>query len=162
MATPTRAEAAFFERRPDQMPLGKLIPCVSSVITRYFHQVVADHGLTRTSLGVLGALAVRDGLSHRELAEHVLLTPATLTPVVDALENSGDIRRDRDPEDRRVVRLYLTDVGRLRFGATAGVVAAAFRDRMPLPSQADEKIIRGYLLDVLAALGAPAPEEEQR
>ena len=156
------AEAAFFEQRPDQMPLGKLIPCVSSVITRYFHHVVAEHGLTRTSLAVLGALAAQDGLSHRELAEHVLLTPATLTPVLDALEGSGDIRRDRDPEDRRVVRLHLTDLGRLRFGAAAGVVAAAFRTRMPHPSPEQEKIIRDYLLDVLAALGTPASEEEQR
>ncbi len=162
MSTPSRTEAVFFEQRPDQMPLGKLIPCVSSVITRFFHQVVAEHGLTRTSLGVLGALAARDGLSHRELAEHVLLTPATLTPVLDALESSGDVRRDRDPEDRRVVRLHLTDAGRLRVGAAAGVVAAAFREHMPHPSPADEKTIRDYLLDVMAALGAPVSGEEQR
>src|SRR5437764_4877786 len=105
----TRAESAFFEQRPEQMPLGKLIPWVSHAITRFFHDVVAEHGLTRTALAVLAALAEQDGLSHRELAEHVLLTPATLTPVVDALEAGGDIRRDRDPDDRRVVRLHLTD-----------------------------------------------------
>lgn len=151
--TTTDPVGAFFANRTEHMPMCRLIPCASTVITRHFHRVVTDHGLTRTSIGVLGALAARDGMSHRELAEHVMLTPATLTPVLDALEGSGDVRRDRDAADRRVVRLHLTDAGRLRLGAAAGVVAAAFRERMPCLPPGDEAIIRGYLLDVIAALG---------
>lgn len=152
---------AFWEQRPEHMPLGKLVRCAASVINRHFQRVCAEHGLKPTVMGVLGSLADTDGLSHRQLADRMMLSPATLTPVLDALEEAGEVRRDRDPQDRRVVRLYLTDLGRLRLGAAAGVVVAAFRDQMPRPSPADEKIIRGYLMAVMAALNgdAPLPDE---
>ncbi len=143
---------AFWERRPQHMPLGKLIPWVGTAISRYYNDVVAEHDLTPTSMGVLGMVAAKDGMSHRELADCLRLTPATLTPVVDSLERDGAVRRSRDPADRRVVRLHLTKVGELRLGAAAGVVVAAFRARMPRPTPEHEEIIRGYLTAVLAAL----------
>jgi len=146
----------FWEQRPEHMPLGKLVRCAGTVISRHFQRVVAEHSLTPTSIGVLGALAQTGGLSHRALADRMLLTPATLTPVLDALEQAGEVRRDRDPQDRRVVRLHLTELGQLRLGAVAGVVLAAFRERMPRPAPRDEKIIRAYLLDVMAALSDDA------
>jgi DNA-binding MarR family transcriptional regulator len=148
---------AFWEQRPEHMPLGKLVRCTGSVIQRHFQRVCAEHGLTPTAMGVLGALSQTAGLSHRELADRIMLSPATLTPVLDALEEAGEVRRDRDPQDRRVVRLHITDLGQLRLGAVAGVVVAAFRQQMPRPSAEDEKIIRGYLLAVMAALNDDAP-----
>ncbi|MBA2310389.1 MAG: MarR family transcriptional regulator [Pseudonocardiales bacterium] len=147
----------FWEQRPEHMPLGKLVRCAASLINRHFQQVCAEHGLTPTTMGVLGSLAHTDGLSHRQLADRMMLSPATLTPVLDALEEAGEVRRDRDPQDRRVVRLHLTVLGELRLGAAAGVVVAAFRGRMPCPSPEDEQIIRGYLLAVMAALNDDAP-----
>jgi MarR family transcriptional regulator, organic hydroperoxide resistance regulator len=113
---------------------------------------VGEHGLTPTALGVLDVLGRGDGLSHRELAGRLGLTPATLTPVVDALEAAGEVRRARDAADRRVVRLWLTAAGRDRVVAASGRVAARLQDRLPSPSPAHEEAIRGYLLAVLAAV----------
>jgi DNA-binding MarR family transcriptional regulator len=145
-------EAFFFERRPERMPLGKLLPWVGTAVSRRFHQLVAAHGMTPTALSVLGVLAHRDGVSHRELAGHLGRTPATLTPVVDALEAAGEVRRDRDGTDRRVVRLSITPAGRERLTATFAQVATSFRERMPHPPPEHEAIIRAYLTAVLTAV----------
>jgi DNA-binding MarR family transcriptional regulator len=144
----------FFEPRPELMPLGKLLPWVGSAVTRRFARAAAEHGLTPTSMGVLGLLGHRDGVSHRELAAHLGLTPGTLTPVVDALEAAGELRRARDLADRRVVRLFITDRGRERLQTAFAQVAVTMRNALPQPSPDEAEIIRKYLLAVLAATGA--------
>lgn len=142
----------MFERRPELMPLRKLLPWVGSAVNRRFQGLAAEHGMSPTALGVLGVLGHRDGLSHRELAGALGLAPATLTSVIDALENATELRRERDPQDRRVVRLHITAAGRERLRTTSEQVSARFRAAVPLPSPEDEKVIRAYLIQVLVAL----------
>jgi len=146
-------DEAFFECRPELMPLGKLLPWVGSAVSRSYQRAVAEHGLTPTALGVLGTLGHHDGLSHRELAGRLGLTPATLTPVVDALETAGELSRHRDPADRRVVRLSVTPAGRERLMTAFAHVAMRMRERMPRPTPEHAEIVREYLLAVLAAAG---------
>ena len=143
----------FFESDPELMPLGKLLPWVGTAVSRRFQRAVAEHGLTPTVLNVLGVLGHRDGLSHRELASRLGLTPATLTPVVEALEAAGHVRRERDAADRRVVRLSITPAGRERLQTAFAAVAVGMRARLPHPPPAEAAIIRNYLLAVLAAVG---------
>lgn len=137
------------------MPLGRLIAVVGAQFGRHSHRLLAEHGATATSVGLLGALAEDPGLSHREMARRLWLTPATLTPVVDALEQAGHVERRRDPDDRRVVRLHLTDAGREWLRDTHAAVGAAFKSRVPQPPPGDEAVIRRYLITVLAALNEP-------
>lgn len=142
----------FFESRPEHMPLGKLVSWVGGAMQAHYRRTVARHGVTGTAISVLGVLGHRDGLSQRELAGRVGLTPATLTPVLDSLEAEGRIRRERDPSDRRVVRLSLTDDGREHLRSVFTEVGALFRAQMPRPSPEDERVIREYLVAVLAAV----------
>jgi MarR family transcriptional regulator, organic hydroperoxide resistance regulator len=143
---------AFFDGEADSLPLGRLLPRVGSAVDHHYQRLVAEHGLTPTALGVLGVLGRADGLSHRELAGRLRLTPATLTPVVDGLEAAGEVRRARDGADRRVVRLWLTATGRDRVAVAACRVAAGLRARLPPPPAGHEDAIRRYLLAVLDAV----------
>ncbi len=155
--------ALWFEAEPGRMPLGKLLSWTGQALNRYYQRTVATHGLTSTSIGVLGVLAhAQTGVSHRELAAHLGLTPATLTPVVDTLEAAGELTRERDPADRRVVRLSITPRGRTRLVAAYGQVAMTLRERMPHPPPEQRAIIRDYLLAVLAAVGDPVIGDEER
>ncbi|MBW0106959.1 MarR family winged helix-turn-helix transcriptional regulator [Pseudonocardia sp. KRD291] len=142
----------FFESRPEHMPLGKLVSWVGGAMQTYYRRTVSRHGVTGTAVSVLGALAHAEGLSQRELAGRVGLTPATLTPVLDALEQDGRIGRERDTTDRRIVRLSITDEGRAHVRSVFTEVAASFRAQMPQPSPEHEQVIRDYLVAVLAAV----------
>src|SRR5262249_10479196 len=48
----------------------------------------------------------------KELAEFLLLAVTSVTTIVDNLEKRGIVRRQRSEEDRRIVRVELTEVGR--------------------------------------------------
>jgi DNA-binding MarR family transcriptional regulator len=51
----------------------------------------------------------------RELADRALVAVSTATGVVDKLVKKGLVHREREEEDRRVVRVGLTDEGRRVF-----------------------------------------------
>src|SRR4051794_32745657 len=53
----------------------------------------------------------------RELASFLLLAVNSVTSIVDNLEKKRIVRRQRSEEDRRVVRVELTDHGRRAYAA---------------------------------------------
>lgn len=66
------------------------------------------------SLGTWHTLAMlrrEDGLSQGELCRRFDLDPSRITRLAQRLEREGWIRRERDSEDSRVMRMYLTDEG---------------------------------------------------
>jgi DNA-binding MarR family transcriptional regulator len=52
-----------------------------------------------------------DGLSMTEIANRILFSKSGLTRVIDRMEAAGLVRRERPPEDRRVVKVLLTAAG---------------------------------------------------
>jgi DNA-binding MarR family transcriptional regulator len=73
-------------------------------------QAAADRiGLNATDLNCLNILSFSGAMTAGELARATGLTTASITGVTDRLEQSGFVRRERDPKDRRrvVIRLVL-------------------------------------------------------
>ena len=60
----------------------------------------------------LALLAGEDGISQGELSQRFEVDPSRVTRLAKKLEREGLLRRERDPEDQRVVRMYLTEKGR--------------------------------------------------
>ena len=75
------------------------------------HRHLAAHNLTISQFGVLEALLHLGPLSQRRLAEKILRSSGNLTMVIDNLERDGLVRRERDPNDRRVMIVNLTKAG---------------------------------------------------
>lgn len=67
-------------------------------------------GISGLQFGVLRLLN-QDSVTISELSGQMLLAPATLVPVVDALERKGFVQRGSDPRDRRRNPLVLTENG---------------------------------------------------
>lgn len=61
---------------------------------------------------VLAILAVEDGLIQSYLAEVLDLRPSSLAELLKKMENSHDILRKEDDNDKRIKRVYLTETGR--------------------------------------------------
>ena len=53
-----------------------------------------------------------DGLTQMQLCEHLKCEPPTVTNMVKSLEQNGFIYRQRDKQDARVMRIYLTQKGK--------------------------------------------------
>lgn len=80
--------------------------------TRLYRTLLDPLGLTYTQYIVLLALLQEDGVSIKALGARLSLDSGTLTPVLRRLDTAGRVDRTRDPNDERVVRVYLTGHGR--------------------------------------------------
>jgi MarR family transcriptional regulator for hemolysin len=73
-----------------------------------FDRQVSALGVTRAQWMVLARLARRPGCSQTELAEMMEVERATAGRLLDRLEENGLVRREPDPVDRRVKRVFPT------------------------------------------------------
>ena len=51
----------------------------------------------------------RPGISQDQLARHICFNKSNITRQLGALEQAGFVRRESDPDDRRVLRVYPTE-----------------------------------------------------
>jgi DNA-binding MarR family transcriptional regulator len=80
--------------------------------THLEREVLHDAGVSWAGFSMLFNLWVWGPMETRALAESMSVTRATVSGVADTLEARGQVRRDRHPSDRRLVRLDLTPSGR--------------------------------------------------
>ncbi len=85
---------------------------VSHAFSRAYRQFLDPLGLTYPQYVVLLVLWEQDNLTVKSIGEQLFLDSGTLTPLLKRLESAGLIRRKRDREDERQVRILLTDAGR--------------------------------------------------
>jgi len=104
--------------------------------TAAYKPVLEPLGLTYPQYLVLIVLWGGDGLSVREIGEKLHLDSGTLTPILKRLERGGLIRRPRDPDNERRLKVELTPEGRAlreRVGeARAKLVCALGGDEAPI------------------------------
>jgi MarR family transcriptional regulator for hemolysin len=93
-------------------------------VSRAFDAALGEAGGSLPMWLVLLNLKIGRAANQRRLAEAVGVTEATLTHHLNAMEAAGLVTRRRDPDNRRVHVVELTDAGeaaflRLREAATA-------------------------------------------
>jgi len=68
--------------------------------------------LTPSQFGVLEVLYHLGPMCQNELGSKILKSSGNITMVIDNLEKHGMVRRERHPDDRRMVLVHLTEAGR--------------------------------------------------
>jgi DNA-binding HxlR family transcriptional regulator len=98
-------------------------------IMQLLGQTSADRiGINATDLNCLNIVALTGRVTAGELAKQTGLTTASITGVLDRLEEGGFVRRVRDPHDRRRVIVELAYGPGLReIGPVFGPVVKAWR-----------------------------------
>ena len=79
---------------------------------RVYKPLLDALGLTYPQYLVMVVLWEKDDRTVSEIGERLFLESSTLTPLLKRLEAAGVVRRTRDTQDERVVRIGLTPVGR--------------------------------------------------
>lgn len=70
------------------------------------------HKRCKGAQGLLVELWRQDGLTNAEIAEVLDIRPSSVTAQVKSLENKGLVERRQDQNDKRIIRVFLTDAGR--------------------------------------------------
>lgn len=87
----------------------------SATFDKMAGEQIRGFGLTKPQFGVLEALGHLGTLTFGELSKKQLVSGGNMTMVVDNLEKEELVERMRSLEDRRAVRVQLTQKGKTMF-----------------------------------------------
>jgi DNA-binding MarR family transcriptional regulator len=101
-------------KRTDKTPLGTLLSILMSfeVLARYLEVELKRYEATLIRFNVMSALFVNGGeMTPSEIAGVVFREKNSITAVINTLEKAGVVRREPSPDDRRSVKVVITDKG---------------------------------------------------
>ena len=127
--------------KPERPPIGLQLARAAKSVSRAFDDALAEAGGSLPVWLVLISLKSQRLGNQRELAEAVGIREATLTHHLNAMDAQGLVTRRRDPANRRVHLVELTEAGEAAF-ARLREAAFAFNERLR----------RGFTEDDLAGL----------
>lgn len=91
--------------------LGYRMKLIAQLGTRRFQDVLEPFALTPFHWVVLCCLWQEDGQATSSIGDNLQQVGGTLTGVLDRMSERGLIRRERDAQDRRIWRIWLTNAG---------------------------------------------------
>jgi DNA-binding MarR family transcriptional regulator len=92
--------------------LGRLIACIYRQGRSYFEKELAPFGIGSGALPVLRALLREDGINQQKLSETLHVDKATTTRAITQLIKTGYVQREKDPQDNRAYKLFVTQKAR--------------------------------------------------
>lgn len=136
------------KRMNEKAPLLMILQRISH-LTKYQAALYLEHfQLKPGQAGVLFTLKRYGGLTQRQLAEKVGITPPSMTVSLRKLEEKGYIRREADAEDQRKMRITLNEKGALcvedmkkLFGQMEDIVFQGFQEE-------EKMLLRRFLLQM--------------
>jgi DNA-binding MarR family transcriptional regulator len=105
-------QASAGSRLKDSRRFGFLLKDVTRLYVQRFEQHATSLGLTLAQCKALMRLTDCEGVTQVRLAELTDLDPMTLVRILDRMEAEGWLERRKDPRDRRVRCLYLTNAAK--------------------------------------------------
>ena len=101
--------------KPERPPIGLQLARAAKSVSRAFDDALAEAGGSLPVWLVLISLKSRSLGNQRELADAVGIREATLTHHLNAMDAQGLVTRRRDPANRRVHLVELTEAGEALF-----------------------------------------------
>ncbi len=140
--------------------MGFLLARICRAHYRRARALLDDVGLYRGQQFVLCALWKEEGLTHSDLADHLGVSPATVTNALKRMEQAGFLERRPDPQDQRVSRVYLTEAGREIRGAVEEIWGELEQETLQGFSPEERQALERLLQRICANLesGADGPQ----
>lgn len=89
----------------------RLLRHVAFIIKKRGRDILVDFGITTPQFNALLTLHDNPNITMGELCEKLFLACSTATDLIDRMEKNGFLERNRDPQDRRVIRLAISPKG---------------------------------------------------
>jgi len=101
-------------KRTDKTPLGTLLSVLMSfeVLARYLEVELRRYDATLIRFNIMSTLFKNGGeMTPSEIAESVFREKNSITAVINTMERQGVVRREPSTNDRRSVKVVITDKG---------------------------------------------------
>lgn len=108
-------------------------------------------GFSKGQPKVLRYLTINDGASQIDIANNLDIRPATISRILDGLENKGYIHRESG-DDRRSLKIFITDEGREKFEKWDAVLNVLIDEMLDGLSKKEKQELNRLLVKVIQNL----------
>jgi DNA-binding MarR family transcriptional regulator len=118
-------------KRTDKTPLGTLLSVLMSfeVLARYLEIELKHYEASLIRFNIMSALFTNGGeMTPSEIAERVFREKNSVTAVINTMEKQGVVRREPSADDRRSVKVVITDKGWKEVNKLSPIVQEMSRD----------------------------------
>lgn len=122
------------------------------------HLLQRDFGVTGPQLSTLRVVHRLQPVSTGALARAACIGYATLTGILDRLEDNGYVTRTRDPDDRRSVILKMTKSGERLLASAPSLLQSRLREELTRMSERERSNVLNTLLRVAGLMEAESPK----
>lgn len=121
------------------------------VIRMYYGRMqaqLAEVGIYRGQPPIMGLLYQHDGMSQKEMANALNLSPATMTVTLKRMEKAGLVRREMDEHDQRILRVHLSEQGKQMWLKSADQIRCVTEELLEGFTPEEERQMREYLFRI--------------
>jgi DNA-binding MarR family transcriptional regulator len=125
----------------------EIFKSIKKTLSCKFEKIAKQYGFTAPQLGVIFHLYDMPSITLNELSDHMALTKSTVSGIVDRLTNQGVVTREIPKDNRRIVRLSISeefkknnDIGNMRKCFISSLILNGIKNVDPTEV---EKIIYG-------------------
>lgn len=140
--------------------LARLLMEAARLQRTVFDRRVRKLGFTRTQWLALRRVWDQPGVSQSELAELLEVEKASAGRLIDKLEEYGWFERRPDHADRRIKRIYMTDLGRRIHAEVSPIAEAMVEEELSGLNGKERDTLMDLLLNVKQRLQEMAREND--
>lgn len=141
--------------------LGTLLNDASRAVRRRFEHRTAEHGLSVPQWRLLRHILREGPCNQTILADLLDVEPISVSRLIDRMEQSGWVRREPHPEDRRARIIVPTDKAREIAPQARATAEAVYAEALSGLSNDQRRALQTALLAIAANLSKPACAEAQ-
>lgn len=150
---PTRGELDRFDPAADtSLPeeFGGLIGRTRRLVWSSAQRALHAQGESMLTMQLLMRLTKHGAMTQIELAQATAQHPAGISRLLEELEKDGLIRRARDPNDRRKLRVEATAKAKARLRAARPLISEAVDEVLEVLSADEKRALRAILTKIIA------------
>lgn len=142
--------------------LGHLLHDASRLLRRRFAARTGEYGLSATQWRLLGLLFREGPQTQAALADRLDVEPISVSRLIDRMEQSGWVRREAHPEDRRARIILPTAQAEAIAPPVRGIVEAVADEALAALTDAERAALHRALLTIIDTLNRPEPAAAAR
>ncbi|ARB45076.1 MarR family winged helix-turn-helix transcriptional regulator [Alloalcanivorax xenomutans] len=135
-------------KRGEQGYLGYLLRQASAAHRLRMERALADKEITLPQFLTLTMLEAYPGISNADLARLAMLTPQTVSVIINNLERAGLVRRQPHPVHGRIQRIEASESGRRLLKQCRAKVNKVEQALMKGLGAEEEKVVRRWLVAI--------------
>ena len=122
-------------------------------LLRWLPELSRDMGITEERFMTMYELELQPGISLKELAASLLVTPPSLSVMINSMVEQGTVTRTTDPDDRRKIVLHLSSLGKKQLEEAENYLLEKYSSYLKNLEPADRKELSGASEDLSRAMG---------